>query len=444
MLIKIKLIQAKFQLLFILLFLGFSMTSQNNVGVNTSTPNSSLEVQGNGDTDATSGLNVTDSAGSSSLFVRDDGRVGIGVTTPGARFMVIGKAGAPAMNILPIAGAAPSFRINDDGKVGVGTTTPGAKFMVVGEAGSPTFNVLHDGANPMNPGLRVNENGRVGIGTITPGARFMVVGEAGAPAMNILPAAGSTPSLRVNDDGKVGVGTTAPGAKFMVVGEAGSPTFNVLHDGTNPMNPALRVNEDGRVGIGTITPGARFMVVGEAGAPAMNILPAAGSAPALRVNDNGRVGVGTAAPAFELDVVGDINASGNVRANGMVLSSDKRYKANIQTLNNSLAILAQVRGTSYWWKDQNVSEKLQIGFIAQELESILPNLVHTDKNGYKAVNYIGLIPVMTEAIKEQQSTIEQQNDKIDAQNERIEVQDERIENLEARLQAIETLLKKND
>ena len=139
-----------------------------------------------------------------------------------------------------------------------------------------------------------------------------------------------------------------------------------------------------------------------------------------------------------------INASGNVRANGMVLSSDKRYKNSIQTLNNSLAILSQVRGTSYWWNDQNISKKLQIGFIAQELESILPNLVHTDENGYKAVNYIGLIPVMTEAIKEQQSTIAEQNALIEKQNQRNDKQDEQIKSLESRLEAIEALLNKND
>ena len=429
MFIKTKPIQSKFQLLFILLFVGFSMTAQN-VGVNTSTPNSALEVKGNGDTDATSALNITNSTETSLLQINDNGRIGIGTTTPGARFMVVGQNGEPTVNIVAPAGNNPSLRVNEDGRVGVGTATPGAKLMVVGEDGAPTLNILHDSANPMNPALRVNDNGRVGVGTTAPGARFMVVGQTGEPTVNIVTPAGNNPSLRVNEDGKVGVGTATPGAKLMVVGEDGAPTLNILHDGANSMNPAIRVNDNGRVGIGTTAPGARLMVVGEAGAPALNVLATSGTMPALRVNDNGRVGIGTAAPTYELDVVGDINASGNVRANGMVLSSDKRYKANIQTLNNSLAILAKIRGTSYWWKDQNISEKLQIGFIAQELEDILPNLVHTDKNGYKAVNYIGLIPVMTEAIKELESVNAEQN--------------ERIESLEARLEAIEALLNKKD
>jgi len=121
----------KFQLLLIFLFLGISLMAQN-VGVNTSQPNSALEVRGNGDTDATSALNVTDSNGTSTM------------------------------------------QINDNGRVGVGTTMPGAKFMVVGEDGAPTLNILHDGTTPTNPAIRVNENGRVGVGTTMPGARFMV------------------------------------------------------------------------------------------------------------------------------------------------------------------------------------------------------------------------------------------------------------------------------
>jgi len=59
-------------------------------------------------------------------------------------------------------------------------------------------------------------------------------------------------------------------------------------------------------------------------------------------------------------------------------------------------------------KDPSKSQDLQLGFIAQELEKALPNLVHTDEAGYKSVNYIGLIPLLTEAIKEQQKTLEKQ------------------------------------
>ena len=283
------------------------LKAQNNVGINTSDPNSTLEIRSTGTTNETSALDVTDANGLSILNIKDGGRVGIG------------------------------------------TITPGARFMVVGEAGAPTMNILHDGANGMNPALRVNDNGRVGIGT------------------------------------------TSPGARFMVVGEAGAPTMNILHDGTNPTNPALRVNDDGNVGIGT------------------------------------------AAPAFRLDVDGDINASGLIRVNGMMVASDSRYKNSVANLANSLSIIGQLRGTKYFLNNTTISSEEQFGFIAQEIEKVLPNLVMTDKKGYKSVNYVGLIPVLTEGIKTQQLQIKEQA-------AQIATQEKEIEDLKSRLKKIEALL----
>ena len=65
------------------------------------------------------------------------------------------------------------------------------------------------------------------------------------------------------------------------------------------------------------------------------------------------------------------------------------------------------------------------GVVAQEVEKVLPELVNTDENGYKSVEYANLTPVLIEAIKEQQAIIDQQN--------------KRIENLEKML---EELMKK--
>ena len=129
-------------------FLTFSIQAQN-VGINTRTPGSALEIRGEGVTDTTSALNVTDVNGVSNFRVGDDGRIGVGTTTPGARFMVVGEAGFPTLNVLSPAGNNPSFRVNDNGRVGIGTATPGAKFMVVGEAGAPAMNILSDGTMPM-------------------------------------------------------------------------------------------------------------------------------------------------------------------------------------------------------------------------------------------------------------------------------------------------------
>jgi len=185
------------------------------------------------------------------------------------------------------------------------------------------------------------------------------------------------------------------------VGEAGAPTFNVLHDAASPMNPALRVNE------------------------------------------NGNVGIGTTAPAYRLDVDGDINSSGIIRVNGMMVASDRRYKNTIANLANSLSIIGQLRGTSYLLNNQEVSTDEQFGFIAQEVEKVLPNLVMTDHEGYKAVNYVGLIPVLTEGIKDQQKVINEQVAINNIQEQKLAAQKEEIDTLKERLAKIEALLEGN-
>jgi hypothetical protein len=132
----------------------------------------------------------------------------------------------------------------------------------------------------------------------------------------------------------------------------------------------------------------------------------------LVIDNNGQVGISTSTPAYRLDVSGDINASGSVRSNGTALTSDIRFKKDIVTLNGALKNVLSLRGVSYNWKkdefpEKNFSNEKQIGFIAQELEKIYPELVSTGADGYKGVDYARLTPALVEAIKEQQKEIDE-------------------------------------
>ena len=99
---------------------------------------------------------------------------------------------------------------------------------------------------------------------------------------------------------------------------------------------------------------------------------------------------------------GDIVTVGKVYDN-----SDKSLKKNIFPLKNALQKLVKLGGYTYNWIDTTRGCDEQIGLIAQEVEAQFPQLISTDKNGIKSVAYGHLVPVLIEAIKEQQAQIDE-------------------------------------
>ena len=90
------------------------------------------------------------------------------------------------------------------------------------------------------------------------------------------------------------------------------------------------------------------------------------------------------------------NAStGALTAVSMVSSSDERLKSNIQTLTNAVQTVENLRGVSYLRNDRP-----EIGVVAQEVEKVLPMLVHEDPEGYKSVAYGNMVGLLIEAVKE--------------------------------------------
>ena len=121
---------------------------------------------------------------------------------------------------------------------------------------------------------------------------------------------------------------------------------------------------------------------------------------------SGNVGIETIFPAFNLDVNGTAGVTGGVWS-----GSDKRWKKNIQNIEEPLQKLKRLNGKKYDWRkkefpDKNFGNTHQIGFLAQEVQEVFPELVKENKEGYLSINYSGLIPVLVEALKEQQALIE--------------------------------------
>jgi hypothetical protein len=102
-----------------------------------------------------------------------------------------------------------------------------------------------------------------------------------------------------------------------------------------------------------------------------------------------------------------VGANGNAAlAGALSQNSDRRLKRDIASLPPSLDKINSLKGYHYFWKNVEKDQNLQTGLIAQEVETIFPELVTTDGEGYKSVNYIGLIPHMIESIKELKAEIE--------------------------------------
>jgi len=103
-----------------------------------------------------------------------------------------------------------------------------------------------------------------------------------------------------------------------------------------------------------------------------------------------------------------VNGIGNaVLAGTLTQNSDKRLKKNIIPLKNPLQKIMNVSGYTYNWIDSERDHSEQIGFIAQDLEKEFPQLVKTDDKGMKSVAYANMVPILVEAIKEQQKQIDE-------------------------------------
>ncbi len=84
------------------------------------------------------------------------------------------------------------------------------------------------------------------------------------------------------------------------------------------------------------------------------------------------------------------------------------------------------------WPQKKFSEAKQIGLIAQDVETVVPEVVNTDNEGYKSLSYDKLTAVLIEAVKEQQKEITNQKNLIDTQNAAIAHLAKRVELLEKR------------
>lgn len=195
--------------------------------------------------------------------------------------------------------------------------------------------------------------------------------------------------------GNIGIGTKSPAYKLDVYGnmQIKSSSSNVLllidaafSSGNSEIQFQEGNNYRGAIGYNT---NLNYMYFYEGG---------------NMVLDNGNLGIGTTSPAYRLQV-GSAGDGSTARANAWNTFSDASLKKDLSIIEDPIKKVEQVSGYYYYWKEGEDHER-QVGIIAQEIEEILPEIVSTDNEGIKSVDYSKLTPLLIEAIKAQQEQIE--------------------------------------
>jgi Chaperone of endosialidase len=282
-----------------------------------------------------------------------------------------------------------------------------------------------------NPLVTKLQSRPVGITAPTAGQALLWNGTAGQWEPGTIAGAGlwsvAGNNISNTNSGNIGIGIATPTDNIHIKEDVNGFVGLTIENKTAGASSTERIsftNEDGSLAF--IQLNDATSIVGPAFTVANNrpngyFLFNTGGSTKMMLANNGNMGLGTTAPSQKLHVVGNICATGTIGA-----CSDIRYKQNIHQLRHALDKVLALHGIYYHWNKKKMSADAyttarQVGFSAQEIERYFPEIVQTDANGYKAVDYGRLTPILVEALKEQQRFMEQQAELIARQQKSIDM-----------------------
>ena len=433
---------------------GIFVDENNKVGIGTSTPLADLYIDGSGSTDASLILHDPGASTGDLIFGSPAGSPGIvGVATNGNRRDIRFSDGGIELLTSSTVGspiAGNGLVIKEDGKVGIGTTSPltalhvqgilrveeSAELTLIGETSVPSLHfrksntgedwVLKHDANRFHIQteaiagteiMTLDYNGNVGIGTSTPDYPLHVV----AAADRVIYAHNTVTIGTAYGVYGVSNSTSGTGVSGVAIASSG-------------INYGVRGTSESTIGYG---------VFGEASATSGT--NHGGRFQSRSTFGTGVLGWATASSGVNYGVIGMSNSSSgfDFYADGAGTNygaaSSRRWKSNIEPIGDPLRKLAQLRGVYYDWDDEHGGQH-DLGMIAEEVGEVLPEIVNYEENGIDAIgmDYSKMTPLLVEATNalraEKDAEVQQLNNdvtRLRLENELLKARLDRLERMMA-------------
>ncbi len=353
------------------------------------------------------------------LVVDSTGNVGIGTTTPGSLLEISGSSSTGIVetikNISTVGTTAYSGLVFSNYN-GSSVTTSGAFLSTANSWNYGTYN-----ANQLN----MSGIGTGGLGLRTTGSASISFYTAGSDVDHAIER------MRIDSNGNVGIGTTTPQASLDLEGSLTVNNGAITYSTTT----MLTVIDNLQTGASSFETDAGIVTWEDMPVTASS---SAGTVESYRAQINGtpiltvyseadgsggiqntRVGIGTTTPTKLLSV-GDGTGSGviarfqnstgycdiNPTTTSLTCTSDRSLKKNINPMSDSLAKVMQLQSVWFNWTNETATSTPHPGFIAQDVEKIMPEIVATDPDtGIKSIAYSNAIPYLVGALQEQQNEI---------------------------------------
>jgi len=441
---------------------ALSVDTTGNVGIGSTSPNSPLEVagvvhstsggfkfpDGSTQTKAVDGhsLDAADGSPVDAVYVDNDGKVGMGTTSPTGELEV--KKDQPSGTCIKInnaqagesAGEWVYFYEDWEITSGIGHTnsshTLGEMMEIATYRNIPMMFRINDIER-----MRIATDGNVGIGTTGPGDKLDVNGDIRVRGADIKDA-GGTSRITLTDDGRldlkedggssalsiatnsyVGMGTTSPDKRLTLTGNTDTTDACMHLDAF--WNPEIFFDAGASTADGKIhfqTSGTEKWTFYHDGSENSIKFNKNGTGTILYLASSGNVGIGVTSPLDKLDVNGTARLRGMssssgtdvvVDGNGTLYrkSSSRKYKENIERLNSDPHSVFELTPVRFEWKTTGAKD---IGLVAEDVVKSVPDLVILDNEGKPdAVKYDRLTLYLLELAKNQQEKISELEKRID-------------------------------